>query len=48
MSHAIFGRQVYYLDVCAFSEADTDLAMKLHAYHQGLLDSCIRKAGWQV
>jgi hypothetical protein len=48
MSHLLFGRQIYYLDVCAFSLNDGDLADKLYIYHRDTADANIREAGWEI
>jgi FkbM family methyltransferase len=48
MSHLMFGRQIYYLDVCAFSSTDGDLAEKLYIYHRDSADANIREAGWEI
>ena len=48
MSNMLFGRQVYYVDVCAFTGENEDLADQLYKYHSTFLDSCINQAGWQT
>jgi FkbM family methyltransferase len=48
MSHLLFGRQIYYFDICAFSAADEDLAVRLHAFHSETIDNCIVQAGRQI
>lgn len=48
MSHLLFGRQIYYLDVCAFSSADEDLAVQLHAFNSDSIDSSVRRAGRRI
>jgi FkbM family methyltransferase len=45
MSHAMFGRQIYYLDVCALSEADRDLAQALVDFHAAFIDERIAEPG---
>ena len=47
MSHLLFGRQICYLDVCAFCAEDADLATQLHQHHRDLIDANMRQAGWQ-
>jgi FkbM family methyltransferase len=44
MSNFLFGRAIYYLDVCAFGEADEDLARQLQAMHAAFIDHQIRNA----
>jgi len=48
MSHLFFGRQIYYLDICAFSSADADLAGQLHEFHSETIDNSIRQAGRRI
>ena len=44
-SHLYFGRQVYYYDVCAFSEADDDLRQSLENTHRLLIEAALREDG---
>src|SRR5262245_10093511 len=44
MSNFLFGRAIYYLDVCAFATADEDLADKLQAKHAAFIDDQTRNA----
>jgi hypothetical protein len=46
VSHLFFGRQICYLDVCAFGAKDADLAMQLHQHHRDAIDAHARHAGW--
>jgi hypothetical protein len=39
----LFGRAIYYLDVCAFGAADEDLARQLHALHAAFIDDQSQK-----
>ncbi len=48
MSHLLLGRQIYYLDVCAFSDADGDIAADLLQFHRSMIDSHIRLGGWRT
>jgi FkbM family methyltransferase len=41
MSHVIFGRQIYYLDICACTEQDEDLAKLLYSHQSNLIDTAI-------
>jgi FkbM family methyltransferase len=45
MSHLFFGRQIYYFDVCAFSERDKELAQTLLTFHRNMLDEFIIRGG---
>jgi FkbM family methyltransferase len=48
LSHLFFGRRVLYLDVCAFSSADEDLAAQVHAFHSEIIDNCSLQAGQHI
>jgi hypothetical protein len=48
MSNILFGKAVYYLDVCAFAADDLDVADTLHRYQRQLVDLNSRRNGWIV
>jgi hypothetical protein len=48
MSNLLFGRAVYYCDVCAFTANDEDLAEGLYRYQSQLVNDAIKRGGWQL
>jgi FkbM family methyltransferase len=48
MSHLLSGRQIYYLDVCAFAAEDEDLAVQVYEDHCEVLDRGVRTMGWEL
>lgn len=49
LSHALFGRKdIHYLDVCAFSPADRDLAEALRDLQRATVDAAMRAAGLET
>lgn len=43
MSHVLFGREIYYFDVCALGAADASLAVELEAVQTRLIDKHLRR-----
>ncbi len=43
MSHEIFGRQIYYLDICACTPQDEDVAKMLYAGQNHLIDTAVAR-----
>lgn len=47
LSHVFTGRQIFYLDVCAFTAADMDLADTIYTDHCRVVGKTIRANGWE-
>lgn len=48
LSHALTGRQIYYVDVCAFTSEDADIAIAVYDHHLDGLEEAIRASGWEL
>jgi FkbM family methyltransferase len=48
MSHYLFGQKICYVDLCAFSAKDTDLAEQIYNHRRDAIDAQIGRAGWQT
>jgi FkbM family methyltransferase len=48
MSNILFGRSVYYLDVCACHQVDADLAAALYRFQCQLVDGNSTRMGWNA